>query len=130
MNKPRYHLVYWRPRVYSGPIIKSAERKGNEIVVGFDHVGGGLVGAKGEALREFQVKGRDKKGPWVDAPARIVGATVVVDVSGAGGDTSELAYGFNKTPTCDLRNAESLPASPFSVPVPFVRGKTAVGEAR
>ena len=68
--------TYGKDVVYSGPLYKSMAKKGDKIVLHFDHVGGGLVANGGEPLKGFAIAGADKKFVWADA--KIDGDTVVV----------------------------------------------------
>jgi sialate O-acetylesterase len=71
--------VYGEPGlVYSSPIPNQAASyiNGNEIVVAFDHIGGGLVTNDGQPSAHFEVAGSD--GVRHVANAQIVGNTVVV----------------------------------------------------
>ncbi len=105
--------TYGKDMVYSGPLYKSMEQKGNKIVLHFDHVGGGLV-AKGEAsnpaLKGFAIAGPDRKFVWADA--RIEGDTVVVS-SDKVAEPLAARYAWADNPPCCLYNKAGLPASPF-----------------
>ena len=97
--------------VYSGPMLFSAEQRGDQMVLKFKSVGGGLV-AKGNdgKLTGFSIAGPDKKFVWADA--KIDGDTIVVsspDVK----DPQAVRYGWADNPICNLYNKEGLPASPF-----------------
>jgi sialate O-acetylesterase len=100
--------TYGRDLVCSGPVYRGSTRRGNEMVIAFDHVGAGLV-ADGE-LRGFAIAGADRVFTW--GTARIEGDTVVVshpDVA----EPASVRYAWADNPPCSLRNAEGLPASPF-----------------
>ena len=102
--------TYGKEMVYSGPLYKSMEIKGHEIVLGFDHVGGGLVAGGGERLKGFAVAGADRKFVWADA--RIEGDRVVVG-SDQVSEPVAVRYAWADNPVCNLYNREGLPASPF-----------------
>jgi hypothetical protein len=70
--------VYGESIVYSSPIPNEAASyiNGNEIVVAFDHVGGGLNTNDGQPPAHFEVAGSDEVRHIADA--QIVGDTVVV----------------------------------------------------
>ncbi len=68
--------TYGKDVVYSGPLYTSMEKKGDKIVLHFDHCGGGLVARGGETLKGFAIAGEDHKFVWADA--KIEGDTVVV----------------------------------------------------
>ena len=102
--------TYDKDVVYSGPIYKSMQRKDKEIVLHFDHIGGGLVAKDGGPLKGFAVAGQDQRFVWADA--RIEGDTVVV---GSDKVTEPIAvrYAWADNPVCNLYNKAGLPASPF-----------------
>jgi len=102
--------TYGKDVVYSGPLYTSMERKGNKIVLHFDHVGGGLVAGGDKPLKGFAIAGADQKFVWADA--RIVGDTVVVS-SESVADPVAVRYAWADNPICNLYNKAGLPASPF-----------------
>ena len=101
---------YGRKLVYSGPIYRGMTKKGNEISLEFDHVGGGLVAKGGGHLEGFAIAGADRKFVWADAS--IAGDTVVVS-SPRVSDPVAVRYAWADNPACNLYNKEGLPASPF-----------------
>ncbi len=101
---------YDRRLVYSGPLYKSMQRKDNQIVLTFDHVGGGLVAQGGEPLKGFSVAGADHKFVWADA--KIEGDKIVVSSDQIPNPVA-VRYAWADNPVCNLYNQESLPASPF-----------------
>jgi sialate O-acetylesterase len=105
--------TYGKDVIYSGPLYKSMEVKGNKIVLHFDHVDGGLV-AQGEAgnptLKGFSIAGPDRKFVW--AQARIEGDTVVVS-SDKVAEPLAVRYAWADNPPCSLYNQAGLPAAPF-----------------
>ncbi|MBU9722210.1 MULTISPECIES: sialate O-acetylesterase [Bacillaceae] len=98
--------------VYSGPLFKKMERKGNEIHVSFDHVGSGLTAHDGD-LKWFRISGED--GQFVPAEAVIKGKNSVV-VSGKDVHRPQhVRYAWADNPEgANLYNLEGLPASPFT----------------
>jgi sialate O-acetylesterase len=102
--------TYGKEMVYSGPIYKSMKVEGHNIVLHFDHVGGGLVAREGETSKSFAVAGADRKFVWADA--RIDGDTVVVS-SDKVPEPVAVRYAWADNPVCNLYNKEGLPASPF-----------------
>ena len=92
-----------------GPMDKSVERKGNKLIVTFDHCGSGLV-AKGGTLKSFEIAGHD--GTFVPAHARIEGRTIEVWAD-AIPEPAFVRYAWAPSPVMDLFNKEELPASPF-----------------
>jgi len=101
---------YGKELVYSGPIYKSMKIKGNEIILYFDHVGGGLIAAGDESLKGFAIAGADRKFVWADA--KIDGDNIVVS-SGEVSAPVAVRYAWADNPVCNLYNEEGLPASPF-----------------
>ncbi|MCE9606566.1 MAG: sialate O-acetylesterase [Planctomycetia bacterium] len=130
-------LVYGEKLVFSGPTFTALNVKGNEAVLGFEHVGAGLVAKRmiledvstdprtgpGGALhvaedasdapvqvQGFTVAGANRK--FVAAHAEIRGDTVVVTSSEVA-EPVAVRYGWADYPTGNLFNRDGLPASPF-----------------
>jgi sialate O-acetylesterase len=101
--------VYGKPAVPSGPVYRSMAKRGDAIVIDFDHVGAGLV-AKGDKLLGFAIAGADRNFVW--ANAKIVGDTVVVS-SPQVENPLAVRYAWAPNPRCNLYNSAGLPASPF-----------------
>lgn len=109
-------LAYGNPEiVYSGPLIKSAKRMGNKVVLDFEHSGTGLVAKADTVLHHFAIAGKDKRFIW--AHAVIEGNTVIV-WSDEMTDIQIIRYAWADNPDgANLYNREGLPASPFEVRV-------------
>lgn len=101
--------VYGENIVYSGPICKSVKIDGNKVIIGFDHVDGGLV-AKGDKLKGFAIAGADRKFVWADAV--IKGDKVIVSSPQVEKPVA-VRYGWDDCPDINLFNKAGLPASPF-----------------
>ncbi len=101
--------TYGQNVLCSGPVFKSMEVKGNEIILKFDNAGGGLM-AKGDKLTGFAIAGEDRK--FVYADARIAGDTVIVSSPDVAAPAM-VYYGWANNPVCNLYNKEGLPAVPF-----------------
>ncbi|MCX5759171.1 MAG: sialate O-acetylesterase [Candidatus Hydrogenedentes bacterium] len=101
--------AYHKDVVFSGPMYKSMQVKGNKALLSFDHADGGLV-AKNGTLKSFAVAGDDKKFVWADAA--IEGKTVVVSSSKVPKPVA-VRYGWAHNPECNFYNGAGLPASPF-----------------
>jgi len=100
-----------RDVVYSGPLMKSAEEvRGGEVIISFDHVGGGLTTRDGAAPTGFEIAGDD--GVYRPAAARITGDTVIVSAFNVP-HPAAARYAWANDPTGNLVNTEGLPASPF-----------------
>jgi len=96
--------------VYSGPLYKSMEVKGNKVYISFDHVGKGLKSRDGKALSWFSIAGEDKK--FYPAQAKIKGKKVVVS-SKLVPNPVAVRFGWDQKAEPNLSNKNGLPASPF-----------------
>jgi sialate O-acetylesterase len=107
-------LAYGEQMEYQGPVYKSVQVKGKEMIVEFDHVGKGLSTQGSSLLTGFTIAGKDKI--FVPATAKIKGKTIVVS-----NDTITqpvaVRYGWSNVPDVNLYNADGLPASPFRTDV-------------
>jgi len=93
----------------SGPLPNGHEIHGEEIVLKFSHIDGGLT-AKGGVLKGFMIAGEDKQ--WLPANARIDGADVIVSSPEVKAPAAA-RYAWTNFPECNLYNGAGLPASPF-----------------
>ncbi|MGB0767523.1 MAG: sialate O-acetylesterase, partial [Phycisphaeraceae bacterium] len=112
---------YGKDVVYSGPMYKSHDVKGDTVVVHFDHVGGGLMAATkgGEhlmgpvtptpdaTLEAFALQAED--GRWHWATATIDGDTVVLK-SDKVKNPKAVRYAYDTLPKVNFYNKEGLPA--------------------
>jgi sialate O-acetylesterase len=102
-------IAYGESLEYSGPVFDSMNLERGRAVLGFTHLGGGLI-APGGTLVGFTIAGAD--GVFHPANARIEGDTVVVsspDVT----NVSAIRYGWENVAHGNLFNRAGLPASPF-----------------
>ena len=106
------HFTYGEHKlIYSGPIFKSSEIKGDKIAVSFDHIGTGLITIDGEPLSQFEIAGEDRKFVW--AEAKIEGDKVVI-WSDQIMSPKYVRYAWADNPIRpNLYNRQKLPASPF-----------------
>lgn len=102
-------VAYGEQIEWSGPLYRDCCSDGARMVVGFNHVGTGLV-AKDGPLTGFTIAGNDKR--FVPAQAVISNDTVVV-WSDAVATPVAVRYGWAGMPTVNLYNQDGLPASPF-----------------
>lgn len=104
-------IAYGQPIEFAGPVYQSVRFDGNRAVVGFSHVGGGLV-AKGGELTGFTVAGQD--GKFHPAKAVIQGDTVVVSSEQVARPVA-VRYGWVNfaKPELNFFNKAGLPAIPF-----------------
>lgn len=101
---------YGHDIVYSGPMYKAMDKKGNSIALSFDHIGSGLVAMGGE-LDGFIIAGADKE--FHPATAKIEGDAVIVS-SDAVSSPVAVRYAWTDNPEeANLFNKEGLPASSF-----------------
>ncbi len=63
--------------VYSGPMIKKAQRVGDKIMLSFDHIGKGLVLSEGEHPNGFAVAGQNGDFKW--AKAKLAGKKIILE---------------------------------------------------
>jgi sialate O-acetylesterase len=102
-------IAYGEKIEYSGPVYRSTKVKGNQVILTFTHVDGGLE-AKGGELKGFTIAGAE--GTFTNATARIEGNKVVVE-SPAVTAPKAVRYGWSSTPDVNLFNKAGLPATPF-----------------
>ena len=105
-------LAYQKNIVHSGPVYKAMTKKGNQIILSFDHVGSGLKAKdKYGYLKGFTIAGEDKAFQW--AQAVIDGDRIIVS-SPKIADPVAVRYAWANNPDdANLYNQEDLPASPF-----------------
>jgi sialate O-acetylesterase len=98
--------------VGTGPLFQSAHTDGNQIILSFTNVGGGLISKDGKPLKYFAVAGTDKKFVW--ANAKIDGDNVIVWNDSVPNPVF-VRYAWADNPAgVNFYNAEGLPASPFT----------------
>jgi sialate O-acetylesterase len=102
-------VAYGEKLEYSGPIYRSMKIKGNQAILSFTHVDGGLE-AKGGELKGFTICGAD--GNFASATAKIEGKQVMVESPSVPAPKA-VRYGWSNTPDVNLFNKAGLPATPF-----------------
>ena len=104
--------VYGVKMVYSGPMYKSQEIKGNQIVLTFDNIGSGLTTSDSNSiLKGFEIAGADKV--FHSAKAIIKNNQVIVSSENVPNPVA-VHYGWADDDTeINLFNKEKFPASPF-----------------
>lgn len=110
----RWALVkdYGRDMIYSGPLFKSSEVKGDAIRVTFDQAGEGLKSRDGGPLKRFEIAGADKTWKW--ANAKIDGKDAVIVSSAEVKQPVAVRYAWASNPEgSNLVNSDGLPASVF-----------------
>ncbi len=123
---------YGKEMPYSGPVFEALTIHGNQAILSFQHVEGGLVAkplgetydvntlagktsplvrnSPNSELEGFAICGEDKV--WVWADAKIDGDKVIA-TSDKVPNPVAVRYAWSDNPTCNLFNAAGLPASPF-----------------
>jgi sialate O-acetylesterase len=103
---------YDKELIYSGPLFKTSEVKGDAIRVTFDQAGAGLKSRDGGALKRFEIAGADKVWKW--AVAKIDGSDAVLVSSAEVKAPSAVRYAWASNPEgANLVNSDDLPASVF-----------------
>lgn len=100
--------------VYTGPMFKSMSIADGKATINFDFAQNGLKTKDGGKLTGFVIAGAD--GNFVAADAVIDGNKVVVS-SPEVPQPAAVRYAWANDPTCNLFNAENLPACPFRTDV-------------
>ncbi|MDQ6470848.1 sialate O-acetylesterase [Flavobacterium sp. LHD-80] len=97
--------------VASGPLFKSMEQKGNQLLLSFTDTGSGLTAKNNTSLKGFEIAGSDGKFVW--ASATIEGNKVKIWNENISRPT-KVRYAWADNPVeANLYNKEDLPASPF-----------------
>jgi sialate O-acetylesterase len=101
-------------KVSSGPQYKGFKIKGNQVVIDFSNIGGGLT-VNGPKLQGFSIAGADKKFVWADA--YIVNNQVVVSNMLVPNPVA-VRYAWADSPVeANLYNKEGFPAGQFRTDV-------------
>lgn len=103
-------LAYGEKIEFAGPLVKSAHRDGDSVVITFTHAAG-LMSKNGEP-RQFEIAGAD--GAFTPAAARIDGETIRLSAGNREGPLT-IRYAYRQWPDGNLYNAAGLPASPFLI---------------
>lgn len=107
-------VAYGENIEFEGPTYQSMEIKDGQVIVHFDHLGGGLE-AKGEAIKGFSIAGADGHFVWADA--KIAGDTVIVS-SEKVAQPAAVRYAWADNPEANLYNKTGLPANSFRTDMP------------
>lgn len=104
--------VYKQKVVFQGPAFKSQEVKGNQIILTFENVNGGLVSSdKNNSLNGFEIAGADKV--FYSATAKIKDKKVILSSENVPSPVA-IRYGWaDDASDCNLYNKEGFPAVPF-----------------
>ena len=98
--------------VYSGPSFSSVTRNGHDVIVKFDHLGGGL-NSEGP-VQGFALAGEDDVWYWAEADIR---NNEIVLSSDNVSDPVQVSYALGDNPEANLYNKEGLPAVPFKAEI-------------
>jgi sialate O-acetylesterase len=93
------------------PTYRSMEKKGNKVVLTFDHVNGGFRPFDVQEPLGFTIAGEDRK--FVNAQAKIVGRDKVEVWSDQVSDPVAVRYAWADNPVCNLYSQTGLPVTPF-----------------
>ena len=104
--------------VCSGPVFSKMKTEGDQAVLKFDNVDGGLMSKDGRPLTFFTIAGAD--GKFVPAAAKIVGDTVEVSAAGIGKPVA-VRFAWQETAQPNFFNRAGLPAEPFRTGDPLAR---------
>jgi sialate O-acetylesterase len=97
--------------VSSGPLFKSMEQKGNQLILSFTDTGSGLIAKNNSSLKGFEIAGSDGKFVW--ANATIEGNKIKIWNENIPKPV-KVRYAWADNPIeANLYNQENLPASPF-----------------
>ena len=103
--------LYGKKQVHSGPTYKSQQIKGNQIILTFDNIGGGLSTSNNDELKGFEIAGADKV--FHSAKAIIKDNKIIVSSDKVQNPVA-VHYGWaDDDTTISLFNKEKFPASPF-----------------
>jgi sialate O-acetylesterase len=104
--------VYGQDIVYSGPMYRSMQIKGDKVSLSFDHTGSGLKSSdKYGYVKGFEIAGQDQKFFW--AQASIEGNRIVVWSEQVSNPVA-VRYGWaDDNIEVNLYNREGIPAVPF-----------------
>lgn len=104
--------IYNYKGVCRGPVYKSMEIDGNNIILSFHNQGNGLMTTDPSGiLKGFEIAGADKK--FFEAEASIIGDKVRIH-SDSVPDPAAVRYGWaDDAGACNLYNLEKFPAEPF-----------------
>ena len=103
--------LYGKKQVNSGPMYKSQQIKGNQIILSFDAIGSGLATPENAELKGFEIAGADKV--FHPAKAIIKDNKVIVSCEKVSNPVA-VHYGWADDDTeINLYNIEKFPASPF-----------------
>ena len=97
---------------HQSPIYQKMEKKGNKILLTFDHVGAaGLYSFDTREPEGFSIAGADKKFVW--AKGKIIGKNQVEVWSDKVKEPIAVRYAWTDNPQANMSSYENLPMTPF-----------------
>ncbi len=96
---------------FRGPSYQSMEKRGNKIILTFEHVGQGLYAFDTKEPQGFTIAGEDQK--FATAQAKIISNTQMEVWSDDIADPIAVRYAWANNPICNMYNREGLPMTPF-----------------
>jgi sialate O-acetylesterase len=110
------HIIYGEAIPPSGPTELGAVRSGNQVVVEFGGVTGGLVAYSHESPIGFELCG-DTPQTCRFADSTIEGTRILLAVPQGGPAPTHVRYGWADSPVATLFDRSGLPAGPFNVAI-------------
>jgi sialate O-acetylesterase len=107
-------VVYGEAVAPSGPTALTATLDGNQVVVEFGGITGGLVAYSHAGPIGFELCGETADSCRF-ADARIEGNKVILAVAHGETPPTQVRYGWADSPVCTLFDRSGLPAGPFNV---------------
>ncbi|PWT73002.1 MAG: hypothetical protein C5B59_14445 [Bacteroidetes bacterium] len=104
--------VYGQTMEFSGPVYQSMKINGNQVILSFTHLGGGLVTTdKYGYVKGFEIAGKDQR--FYYAKAAIHGSEIILQ-SDSVSDPLEVRYAWSDDAgEANLFNSDGFPAVPF-----------------
>ena len=100
--------------VPSGPVVRSAERKGSKVILNFDWADG-LSTSDGEPVRTFEIA--DSNGLFYAADKVVIKDSTIIISSKKVKSPVSLRYGWQPYTTANIVNGEGLPLSTFVIDI-------------
>lgn len=96
---------------YHSPIYRKMEKRGNKLVLTFDHIDGGWRPFDVQQPIGFAIAGKDKQFVW--ATAKILPDNRIEVSSSEVADPEAVRYGWADNPICNMFDDRGLPLTPF-----------------
>jgi sialate O-acetylesterase len=102
--------VYRTDSIGSGPLLKTAIRTENKVLLSFEYANNGLITKSKNGLTGFALM--DESGQWKWAEAIIDGSTLILSAPGINNPV-QVQYAWQSNPVAPFFNMEGLPMVPF-----------------